>query len=183
MARIEPLPADQLTDEQKELAATFSRQRPVPVRGPFAVLLRTPDVGRAFSDFVDLFMSETRIPIPLKELAIITVAREYTSQYEWFVHAPRAMKFGISADVVEDLRNRRTPNFTDPDQKLVYETAQEMVRSRGLSDASYARALERFGEEGMIEFAALVGFYHTVSVLLNTFQVEAPEGDPNPLPA
>lgn len=183
MARIEPLPADQLNEEQRELAATISQQRQVPVRGPFAVLLRTPDVGRAFADFVDLFMSETRIPIRLKELAIITVAREYTSQYEWFVHAPRAIRSGISKEIVEELRNRRTPEFADPDERLVYETAQEMVRSRGLSDAAYARAVERFGEEGMIEFATLVGFYHTVSVLLNTFQVEAPEGDPHPLPA
>jgi hypothetical protein len=33
----------------------------------------------------------------------------------------------------------------------------------------------------MVELAALVGFYHTVSVVLNVFQVEAPEGDPYPL--
>ena len=46
---------------------------------------------------------------------------------------------------------------------------------------NYKRALDHFGEQAMVELAALIGFYHTVSIVLNTFEVEAPEGDPYPL--
>ena len=33
----------------------------------------------------------------------------------------------------------------------------------------------------MVELVTLIGFYHAVSVVITAFDVEAPEGDPEPL--
>ncbi len=183
MARLNPMPAEDYNDHQKRVAAMVQRQRDVPIRGPFAVLLRAPEICEIFANFVDLSLDEgkSRIPLRLKELAIITVARVYGSDYEWFIHAKRAADYGIDAGCIEDLRNNRVPDFPNADETLVYETAKELGETRQLSDASYRRAIDHFGEEAMVELATLIGFYHTVSVVLNTFQVEAPEGDPHPL--
>ena len=79
------------------------------------------------------------------------------------------------------MRLNRVPTFPNDDETLVYEVAKELAETRQLSDENYARALDHFGDAAMVELAALVGFYHTVSIVLNTFQVEAPEGDPHPL--
>lgn len=183
MARLMPPAPETYTEDQKRIAAMVSRQRNVPVRGPFAMLLRTPEICEIFANFVDLSLDEekSRVPLRLKELAIITVARVYGSDYEWFIHAKRAMDFGVDADAVEEIRHNRTPSFPNPDETLVWEIAKEIAETRQLGDASYARALDHFGEEALIELAALIGFYHTVSVVLNVFRVEAPEGDPRPL--
>ena len=117
----------------------------------------------------------------LKELAIITVGRVFGSDYEWFIHAKRAAEFGIDIEVIESIRQNSPPSFTDEDEALVYDVARELAQTRHLSDVNYRRAHKRFGDEGMVELAALVGFYHTVSIVLNVFDVEAPEGDPHPL--
>ena len=114
-------------------------------------------------------------------MAIITVGRVYGSDYEWFIHAKRAIEFGINAAAVEDMRNNRVPIFANEDETLIYEIAKELAETRQLADASYQRAFDHFGKEAMVELAALVGFYHTVSIVLNVFRVEAPEGDPHPL--
>ena len=114
-------------------------------------------------------------------MAIITVGRVYGSDYEWFIHAKRAIEFGIDAAAVEDMRNNRVPTFANEDETLIYEIAKELAETRQLADASYQRAFDHFGKEAMVELAALVGFYHTVSIVLNVFRVEAPEGDPHPL--
>ena len=79
------------------------------------------------------------------------------------------------------MRHNRTPTFPNDDETLVYEVAKELAETRRLSDANYRRAVDHFGTEAMVELAALIGFYHTVSVVLNVFEVEAPEGDPHPL--
>lgn len=136
-----------------------------------------------FANFVHLSLDEekSRIPLRLKELAIITVGRVFGSDYEWFIHAKRAVEFGINADAVEEMRQNRIPTFPNADEKLIYDVAKELAETRQLSDANYQRAFDHFGKEAMVELAALVGFYHTVSVVLNVFQVEAPEGDPHPL--
>lgn len=183
MARLDPIPADKLTPEQERIRQMISKQRQAPVRGPFAILLRAPEIAEPFANFVDLSLDETkaRIPLRLKELVIITVARVYSSDYEWFIHAPRAESFGIDPAVVDDIRHHREPKFERDDEKIVYDVAKELAETRRLSDATYKRAFEHFGEEAMVELATLVGFYHTVSIVLNTFEVEAPEGDPHPM--
>jgi len=183
MPRLTGVPAEDYTPEQKRVADMISGQRQAPVRGPFGVLLHAPEICEIFANFVDLSLDEekSRIPLRLKELAIITVGRVYGSDYEWFIHAKRAVEYGIDPDAVEDMRLNKTPSFLNDDETLVYEVAKELAETRRLSDENYARALDRFGKEAMVELAALIGFYHTVSVVLNVFEVEAPEGDPHPL--
>ncbi|MGZ0245853.1 MAG: carboxymuconolactone decarboxylase family protein [Alphaproteobacteria bacterium] len=183
MPRLQPVAAKDYTPEQKRIADMISGQRKAPVRGPFGVLLHAPEICEMFANFVDLSLDEekSRIPLRLKELAIITVGRVFGSDYEWFIHAKRAVEFGINADAVEEMRQNRIPIFPNADEKLIYDVAKELAETRQLSDANYQRAFDHFGKEAMVELAALVGFYHTVSVVLNVFQVEAPEGDPYPM--
>ena len=183
MARLNPVASVDYSSEQKRVADMISEQRNAPVRGPFGVLLHAPEICEIFANFVDLSLDEnlSRIPMRLKELAIITVGRVFGSDYEWFIHAKRAAEFGIDTEVIESIRQNLPPSFTDEDEALVYDVAMELAQTRHLAEVNYRRAHERFGDEGMVELAALVGFYHTVSIVLNVFDVEAPEGDPHPL--
>ncbi len=181
--RVEPVPPERQSPGQKRVAARISAQRKAPVRGPFAVLLRTPEIAEPFADFVDLSLCEerSRIPIRLKELAILVVARGFSAQYEWFVHAPRAARHGIDERAIEDIRRRRTPRHLEDDEELVHDLTREILETRKLGEDGYARGLRAFGEEGLVELVTLIGFYHAVSVVITAFDVEAPEGDPEPL--
>lgn len=176
MARIAPVPVDGMTEEQRRVHDKILGQRGLTVlRGPFAVMLHAPEICEQVADFVDHFMAETRISNVLTELAIITVARQYNAQYEWFIHAKRALELGLDAAVVEAIRADRRPDFRDPDQELIYDMAVEIVETRELGDDHYASAVAAFGEAGVVELIALIGFYHAVSVLLNAYQVEIPD--------
>ena len=93
------------------------------------------------------------------------------------LHAPEICEmFANFVDLSLDEDKSRIPL-----RLKIYDVAKELAETRQLSDANYQRAIDHFGKEAMVELAALVGFYHTVSVVLNVFQVEAPEGDPHPL--
>lgn len=181
MTRINAVPAENMSDEQRRMfdrvSARFGR-----VRGPFEVMVHAPEVGELVTGMVEHFMADTRIPKKLKELAIITVARQYTAQYEWFVHAPHAIKAGIDEAVVEAIRLRRRPDFTDPEEELVHDMANEIVEHRVLGDDNYARAVAALGEDAVVELVVLIGFYHAISVLLVSYQVDIPEGGAKPLP-
>ncbi|MBT5458527.1 MAG: hypothetical protein HOK82_18135 [Rhodospirillaceae bacterium] len=178
MARLDPIPLEKLTEEQRALHDVIAAQRSVgQVRGPFAVLLRTPDIGERVADMVDHMLSETRVPLPLKELAIIVIARHYTAQYEWFIHARRAKQVGLDEAAIEAIRHRRRPELSDAAEIMVYDLTLEILENSKLSDQTYDRAVTAFGEEAMVELVALIGFYIMIAVFLVSFDVDVPDPD------
>ena len=53
-------------------------------------------------------------------------ARSSTAQFAWAVHEPHALKFGISAEALAAIRERRTPDFDREDERLVYDLTMEL---------------------------------------------------------
>ena len=181
MPRLDAPPLDAMTDEQRAMHDTVAKQRSVgKVRGPFALLLNAPDIGNRVADMVNHFLSDTRVSHKLKELAIIAVARRYSARYEWFIHAPRAVRMGLAEETKEIIRAGKRPDFTDPEEALVYDLAVEMVETRNISDDSYAKAKDMLGEPALLELVSLIGFYVMIALVLNGYDVEVPDNGPDP---
>ena len=122
------------------------------------------------------------MPDRLSELAIITTARFWRAQYEWFAHAPLAEKAGVPAAAVEVIRRGETPSFTQRDEALVHQICTELFKTQRLADASFAEAVASLGETGLIEVIGIIGYYTMIGNTLNVFQVALPEGVSPPFP-
>jgi 4-carboxymuconolactone decarboxylase len=105
---------------------------------------------------------------------ILVAARLATAQYAWFIHEPHALKFGIAPEIVQAIRERRTPGFTREDERLVYDITTELNTTRTLSEASFQRGMAMFGEQVMVELVSAIGFYVMVAMTLNAFAVSVP---------
>jgi len=182
MARIAPIALEQLTEAQRRLHDRIAKAGRGAAAGPWAVMLRVPELGERLAAVVEYLMSETLVPYKLKRLAVLTIAREYRAQYEWCVHEPRARAAGLAGDVIEAIRNGARPGFRDPDEALVYDMTLEIVRARSLGTGLHARAVDALGEAPTVELIALIGFYIALAVLLVAYDVEAPNRAV-PLPA
>src|SRR5215510_3822694 len=126
--RMPPIPADRWTAAQKEAAAEFARMRGQEVFGPFAVMLRSPEVMLRAAAMGDYMRYRTSLPPALNELIILIVARHWSQQFEWYVHQPMALKAGLSAQVVAAVSNGRRPEAMSGDEAIVYEFATELLR-------------------------------------------------------
>ncbi len=118
----------------------------------------------------------TLIPQRLKRLAVLAIAREYSAQYEWFVHEPKARAAGLAPEVIEAIRVGARPAFANPEESLVYEVAIELLRSRTLNAKRHRNLVEALGEAATVELIALIGFYIGLAVLLVAYDVDAPNG-------
>jgi 4-carboxymuconolactone decarboxylase len=67
------------------------------------------------------------------------------------------------------------------EQAALYDFCTELLETRTVSDETYARAHARFGEAGVVEAAAIVGYYAMLAAILNTARTPAEPGMP-PLP-
>ena len=175
MARLPEIDEKKLTTEQRE---TYNRIKSVrgQVRGPFAVWLRNAELAKHTLELQDLFASRVKLDRRLVQLMILVSARLASAQFAWFVHEPHAREQGISSEIIEAIRARRTPVFAREDERLVYDITVELNTTRTLSEASFHRGIKLFGEQRFVELISSVGFYAMVAMTLNAFDVPAPGG-------
>lgn len=163
--------ADQRTIRDRLISGPRGR-----VAGPYIAWLRSPklaDVAERYGRFVRY---ETSLPARLTELAILIVARHWNAQVEWWAHHPLALKAGLDPAVAEAIARRRRPRFQAADEEAVYDLATELIKTRSLCEATYARALACFGERALVELVAVLGNYVAVALTLNAFDIQPPDG-------
>ena len=179
MPRLPEIDEAKLSPDQRRLYDEIKRVRGQ-VRGPFAVWLRNPELAEYTLKLQDMFASRVKLERRLVQLMILVSARLATAQFAWFVHEPHALKLGISPDIVEAIRERRTPNFVLDDERLVYDITMELNTTRSLSELNYKRGMAMFSEQELVELVSAIGFYAMVAMTLNAFDVLVP-GEKKPL--
>ena len=168
--RFKLIPVEELTAEQRTLydavrsgprakLANSSAAKPGPLGGPFNVLLRSPGIGDRVQRLGEEIRFRSSLPSKLNEMAIIITARFWTSPYEWHAHCKLALDAGLDPALAQAIAERRRPEKMDEDEAIVYDFSQELHEKHGVSDATYQRALERFGERGVFDLIAVNGFY------------------------
>ncbi len=178
--RMPPIPAERMTDAQKQGASEFRQARGSNLSGPFVPLLRSPEVlsrARAMGDYLRF---KSALPPRLSELVILMTAREWTQQYEWNAHHPLALKAGLDPKIAQAVAEGRRPVGMNQDEETLYDFFHELQRSRSVSDPTYARMVSRFGEQGVIDTIGIVGYYTLLAMVMNTARTPL-EGTPPPL--
>jgi 4-carboxymuconolactone decarboxylase len=179
--RMPPVPAEKMTEAQKKVAAEFAAVRNAAPTGPFAVLLRVPELMDLSFKWRQHVQARSALDQRLTELAILVTARQWTQQYEWNAHAPAALKAGLAPEIVAAIGEGRRPDRMADDEAVLYELLTELQRNHAVSDATYARALAKFGEPGIVEAASLAGYYSMLAMVMNTARTSLPAGTKPPL--
>jgi 4-carboxymuconolactone decarboxylase len=176
--RLPPLASSSYTAAQKEAAAEFFRRRNAEVFGPYAPLLRSPEVMLDVEALGRRLRYSSCLPEDLKELAVCQVARTYTQQFEWSVHVREAEKAGVSKPVLQAIADGRRPEGMSDDEALIYDAVAELLSTRRWSDVTYERVVARHGERGAMEIPALIGIYSLLALVLNVARTppDGPEG-------
>lgn len=173
--RMPPIPADKLTEAQKKATAEFTAVRGN-LGGPWAVLLRSPEVvnrARALSDHLRF---NSTLPPRLSEFVILITARQWAQQYEWNAHYTLALKGGLNPEIAKAVAEGRRPQHMAEDEEAAYDFCIELHRNHSVSDATYARAVAKFGEQGIVDMIGLNGWYTLVAMVLNTARTPLPAG-------
>jgi 4-carboxymuconolactone decarboxylase len=181
--RMPPIPADKMTDAQKKAAAEFAAVRNSAPTGPFGVLLRVPelmDLGFRWRQHVQF---RSALDQRQTEFVILMTARHWTQQYEWNAHYAAAIKAGLKPETLAAVAEGRRPGQMADDETILYDLCMELQRHHSVSDATYARALEKFGEAGIVEATSMAGYYTLLAMVMNTARTPLPAGAKPPLMA
>lgn len=183
MARIEPIPMDQMTSVQKRINDEIAGTRGGgAAKGPFALWLRTPELADKANAFGSYLRHQTSVPQNLVELAVLTIARAYNAQYEWHAHIATWRKLGLDAEIAEAIKVGKKPSLKTDEDKIVYAITKMITEEKELDEQTYAKSKTILGEQMTLELVTIIGFYTMVAIVLIAFQVDIPDGGQNPLP-
>lgn len=160
--------------EQVKAAEDFVAARKTPVFGPFEPLMHSPQMmtqARAMGDYLRYGSS---IGTTLSELVILVTAREWTQDYEWYVHYPIALKVGIKKEIADAIADGRRPGGMSDDEDMVYQFSIELHKNKRVSDVTFSRIEKRFGKKGAVDLTGINGYYAMLAMELNAAQYPIP---------
>lgn len=187
MSRLQQKSYADLTPAQQATFDDIVANRPVKpedghIGGPFDVWLRSPEMGKRLVGLGGFFRFRTSVDRRYIELAILVTGQFWQAQFEWFAHEPMARDAGVPEDVIQAIKVGAKPELGDPGDAAAYALASEIHTQRSLSQETFDQAAAQFGETGVAELIGLCGFYGLVSMTLNGFDVDLPEGAERPFP-
>ncbi len=146
------------------------------VQGPLAIWLHSPPLADKAQKLGAYVRYHSSLPPQLSELAILVTGSIWKADFEWHAHVGPAREAGISDGVIEAIRMGQEPPLGDEASRAVHAVARELHDQRRLSDATYARATAALGERGLVDLIGILGYYTLISMTLNAFEVETPDG-------
>ncbi len=165
--RMPPLAPEQMNEAQRRAADELTRGPRGGVFGPFIPLLRSPELMDRLQKVGEYLRFQNALETRISEFVVLVTSRWWTQQFEWAIHHPLALKAGVKAETPDALADGRRPAGMAGDEEIAYDFCDELLRNRGVSDASYERAVQQFGEQGVIDMAAVVGYFTTMAMVLN----------------
>jgi len=180
--RFPALNPDQLTPEQKAYAESIAK----PPRNanhknpPYKVYIRSPELAKRVEAVSDYVRWNTGQPARLTELAIMITARHWSNQWIWRGHYRAAVRGGLDPSVGAAMAAGKRPEALKEDETILYNYATEMYRDKAVSDATYAAAVKVFGERGLIDLIATMGYYDMVAMTLIAAKAIPPKEDDVP---
>ena len=146
------------------------------IGGPFIPLMRSPELMNRLQKVGEYLRFQNAMGLRNSEFAVLVVARHWGQPIEWAIHRPIAEREGVLPATCDAIAEGRRPDAMTADETLIYDALEELRNNRSLSDLTYERARQRFGEHGVIDLVAHYGYYSLLAMTMNVARTALPEG-------
>jgi 4-carboxymuconolactone decarboxylase len=180
-----PLPKREDLDEAGKKAydrGTMPGATIAGLQGPAGVQLYSSKTAEHLTALNRYLRFEAGLPPRVREIAILTTAREMDSQFEWVAHEPQALKEGVEQGVIDVIKFRRGTAGLDATDAMVIELGRQIWRDHKVTSELFARAKALFGPSKLIDLVLLMGNYAGTAALLAAVDMQLHQGKQPLLP-
>lgn len=144
------------------------------LQGPGGIRLHSPRLAELHKAEAHYLRHETGLDPKIREVAILVVAREHNSKFEWQQHERVGLRVGLSPETIDVIKHRKPADGLDETEALVIEVGRQLFREHTLSSETFAKARETFGEQKFIDLLANMGSYAATAIMLAAVDVQVP---------
>jgi 4-carboxymuconolactone decarboxylase len=171
MARIATITRkEELAPEGQKVFDAIAQSRGL-VGGPWLALLHSPEMAQRTMHLGSYVRFESTLDHKILEFTALVSARELECKHEWAAHVNHGQKAGIPMETIRAVYQKKgAESFSSEDAQIV-SFVREMIHTHRVSEPTFQAIYARFGEQGMVELTATVGYYAMLACTLNTFDV------------
>ena len=144
------------------------------VRGPFSLLLYSPDLCRRVLEVDTYLQSKSLLTASERELTVLATAQEKDCVYLRTVHLDAARKAGLPEATLAVVDAGADPAGLDPVVRDILLYVRQILRSHRVEQGLFDALTVAHGTTWLVELTALIGHYTLLASLLNAFDVGAP---------
>ena len=152
------------------------------LQGPSGIGLYSPKASEHARALNRYLRFEAGLAARVREIAILTTAREMDSQFEWAAHEPEARKEGVEGRVIDVIKHRMPTAGLEETDATVIELGRQIFRDRKVTSDTFAKAKALFGANKLVELVMLMGNYAGTAVLLTAVDMQLHPGQKPLLP-
>jgi 4-carboxymuconolactone decarboxylase len=145
--------------------------------GPFPPMLHFPQFGVPALSFLRTLDTHATLAKTVREVAILTVGGAFGSRFELYAHEIMAEAFGLAANSIASLAAGGYPVGLNEQETIAYTISRSLVTGHVVPDSTYKQAVHLLGQDGVGELIFLIGGYCLIAMVLNGFDMPAPENN------
>ena len=187
--RLKPLPPDTLGPEARhvhdEIAKLIGRSQSQvtmideqgALLGPFPPMLHYPQFGVAALSFIRTLDTHATLDKRVREVAILTIGAAFGARFELYAHEIMAGAFGLPPGAIATLASGGQPHGLNEQETIAHTIASTLAKGRIVPNATYQWAVQLLGGDGVAELFFLIGGYSLLAMILNGFDMPAPDSE------
>ncbi|HEY7662318.1 MAG TPA: carboxymuconolactone decarboxylase family protein [Xanthobacteraceae bacterium] len=148
----------------------------VGLQGPSGIHLYSPKAAEHARALNRYLRYDAGFSPRVREVAILTTAREMDSQFEWCAHEPEALKEGVEPGVIDVIKHRKPTAGLDETDAAVIEFGRQLFRDHRVTPETFARVKALFGPHKLVELVMLMGNYAGTAALLAAVDMQLHPG-------
>ncbi len=172
MARLPALrERDALPEEHQHIHDYLVKTRGYVSPG-FGAILHKPEAAYFIGQLGTHIRFENELPDNVRELTALVASAELDGVYEQGLHTKDAHEKGVAQPVIDavNAKSDALPGATDA-EAIAVRCARELTRTHELSDEAFEHARRQFGDSGVVELVATIGYYSMLAYVHNALHV------------
>ena len=159
-----------------DVLAVFGR-----IRGPFSMLLHSPQLAEKMLQLVKFNREESIVEPKLRSVAILSAVREKEAAYVWAAQVGAARRAELAESTIDLLRAKGDPSSLSEDERNIVTYVRQLMRTNRVDQGVFDALKNRYGVQWLVELTAIANYFTLLSGVVNAFEVDAPpDGDKPP---
>ncbi len=166
MSRLPVLKPEDMNDEQKavrEKIISGPRGRSAAI---FNLLVNSASFCDTAQEVGAYLRYKSKVSDRVRELAICISSTFSKADFEWRAHMPLAVQAGVPESTLNSIGRGVRPDFSTDEDRLVYEYISAVLAKKGIPDAIFEEAREKFGDEQLMDLTGLAGYYTMLATVM-----------------